>query len=561
MIAWFVRIFTPPVFEDQGKTRVARILYLLLTVVIAAVAVILVSNLLIGEMVTVYALAFVLVVLHGAIWLTRRGHVQRAGLVLVLVLLVVITYANQTNAGLHDIGVVAYPAIVVIASLLLDWPGFAIAMLLTVAAVAWLALGEWGALFTPLLPARELLPADLVTAIVILVVTAITARLMATSLVRSLGQAKCEIATRHRVEEELRRSEEELRAIVSNLPLIFFVLDADGTFVVAEGKGLERLDVEPGEVVGQSAFELYSDMPHICELLRSALAGETARALHDLGEIVFDVYYTPRRDSQGGEGVIGVAVDVTDRVRAEGEIRRLNAELEQRVVERTAQLEAANQEMEAFVYSVSHDLRAPLRAIDGFSRIVLTEHAPQLAPEAQRYLDMAGENAQRMGRLIDGLLALSRLGRQDLHKQVVSPRELVEQVLQDIRAEQSERQVEVVIQELPPCQADPALLRQVYANLLSNAFKFTRGRDAALVQVGCEERDGQDAYYVRDNGAGFDMRYAGKLFGVFERLHREHDYEGTGVGLAIVQRIIHRHGGRVWAEAEAGQGATFYFTV
>jgi len=234
---------------------------------------------------------------------------------------------------------------------------------------------------------------------------------------------------------------------------------------------------------------------------------------------------------------------------------------EQHLRESTAQLEAANQELEAFSYSVSHDLRAPLRAIDGFSRIVLDEHAPALAPEAQRYLHLVQDNTQQMGRLVDDLLAFSRLSRQPMAKQPVDPADLVHAALQDLHAEQAGRQIDLVIRDLPTCQADPGLLKQVWVNLLSNALKFTRRRERAVIEVGAYEEDTHPVYYVKDNGVGFDIRYVGKLFGVFQRLHRSEEYEGTGVGLAIVQRIIHRHGGRVWAEAKVDQGATFSFML
>jgi light-regulated signal transduction histidine kinase (bacteriophytochrome) len=242
-------------------------------------------------------------------------------------------------------------------------------------------------------------------------------------------------------------------------------------------------------------------------------------------------------------------------------VQRHAAELEKRVAERTAQWQLANKELEAFAYSVSHDLRAPLRAIDGFSRLVLQDYGPQLPPEAQRDLLKVRSSAQRMGQLIDDLLAFSRLSRQPLDKRRVAPQDLVRQVLFDLQSDRKGRQVEVVIGELSTCQGDAALLRQVWINLLSNALKFTQGRAPARIEIGCIEKDGEQVYFVRDNGVGFDMRYAGKLFGVFQRLHRTEDYEGTGVGLAIVQRIIHRHGGRVWAEAAPGEGATFCFTL
>jgi PAS domain S-box-containing protein len=251
-------------------------------------------------------------------------------------------------------------------------------------------------------------------------------------------------------------------------------------------------------------------------------------------------------------GVFFTAIlrDVTERKRAEEEVRKINA-----------QLEIANKELEAFSYSVSHDLRAPLRAIDGFSRILLEEHHHELSDGGQQFLRRVRENAQKMGQLIDDLLTFSRLSRQAVKKQPVAPLNLVRQVLEELRQEQNGRRVEISVADLPPCQADPGLLKQVFVNLLSNAFKYTRKCEIGHIEIGHEKKNGELAYFVKDNGAGFDMRYADKLFGVFQRLHRAEEYEGTGVGLAIVQRIINRHGGRVWAEAEPNKGAKFYFTL
>jgi signal transduction histidine kinase len=229
-------------------------------------------------------------------------------------------------------------------------------------------------------------------------------------------------------------------------------------------------------------------------------------------------------------------------------IRQLNADLEERVKERTVQLESANRELEAFSYSVSHDLRTPLRAIDGFSQVVLDQFGPQLP-------------AQKMGALIDDLLTFARLNRQALSKRSFDTGILVRGALDELGYPFSGRKVEVRVGELPPSVGDPALLKQVWLNLISNALKYTGKRAAALVEIGSTKIDGVDAFFIRDNGTGFDMRYADKLFGVFQRFHRAEDYDGTGVGLAIVQRIIHRHGGLVWAQAAVDKGATFYFTL
>jgi PAS domain S-box-containing protein len=283
----------------------------------------------------------------------------------------------------------------------------------------------------------------------------------------------------------------------------------------------------------------------------------------DTGETWVGSYsFGPIRDKEGSiVGSVVVARDITQQKANEHEIHKLNDELEQRVTERTAQLQAANKELEAFTYSVSHDLRAPLRHISGFSKLLVEEFSTALPPDAHHYLNRIQDGTLRMGLLVDDLLNLGRVGRQELHLQVAGLRSIVDEVIRDLEPECAGRQVEWKIGTLPFVECDPGLLKQVFQNLLANALKFTRPRSTAVIEVGQQDNSDPPAIYVRDNGVGFSMKYADKLFGVFQRLHRQEDFEGTGVGLATVQRIVEKHGGRIWAEAALDKGATFYLTL
>jgi PAS domain S-box-containing protein len=267
-------------------------------------------------------------------------------------------------------------------------------------------------------------------------------------------------------------------------------------------------------------------------------------------------------------GVFAAARDITERKLAQEALQKLLADMEVRVKERTKELseanealQAANKELESFSYSVSHDLRAPLLTIDGFSRMVLKGYADKLDDEGRRKLNVIRGSSQKMGQLIDDLLSFSRLGRKELVNTRFDMEALVRTAWTELTVLNPEQRIQFSVQKLPPAQGDATLIKEVVVNLLSNAIKFTKFRETATVEVGTYPEKERNVYYVKDNGVGFDMQYYYKLFGVFQRLHNTDEFEGTGVGLAIVQRIIGRHGGRVWADGKVGEGATFYFTL
>lgn len=382
--------------------------------------------------------------------------------------------------------------------------------------------------------------------------------------------AVMDITPRKTAEAALRESEERFRMMANSMSHLAWIAQPDGFITWYNQRWYEYTGTTPEQMQGWGWQTVHDPavLPKVMENWKRAI---------ELGA-PFDMEF-PLRGADGqfrifltrgqplknvaGEVVqwFGTNTDVEIFKQAEEKIRRLNEELEERVIERTAQLQTANKELESFSYSVSHDLRAPLRAVNGFADIVLQEYGPKLDAEGQHFLERIRNGGQRMGQLIDDLLAFSRLSRQSIRSKTVDTSQLVQTVLDESAAERAGREVEVRLGQLPPCHGDTALIKQVWVNLISNAVKYTRGRTPAIIEIGCERQGKNNVFFVRDNGTGFDMRYAHKLFSVFQRLHRADEFEGTGVGLAIVQRVVHRHGGRVWAEAIEGKGANFYFTL
>jgi len=375
-----------------------------------------------------------------------------------------------------------------------------------------------------------------------------------------------DISDRKRAEEALATSEEHFRAVFERSNAGIAMWAVDGLYIAANTAYCEFVGYAPEELI---------DKVHAGEL---RLPGDnegfdlTGRMVR--GEVAFtsrDRRYRRRDGSDvwgrttvaavpGNDGMpqhfISVVIDITEARQARERNERLNVELEERVAARTVELRSALKELDAFAYSVSHDLRAPVGAVSGLAHLLRTGEAPRLSDDGKRLLGMIEGNAERMVSLIEGLLRLSQLGRGAIRRVPVSMEELVREVLPDLAGQTS---AEIALDALPGCEGEPVILRQVWANLIGNALKYSRTRAAARVEIGWDMA--QKAYFVRDNGVGFDMQYAGKLFGAFERLHGEAEFEGSGIGLAIVQRILERHGGRIWAEAAPDRGATFWFSV
>jgi PAS domain S-box-containing protein len=492
------------------------------------------------------------------------GILRPAGLVVPLLGIAAFTYLIFSNDGLRDTAVLGLVVVIIGAGLLNGRRGtvaFGAASLILILILG--VMEKSGRIVNTFSAVNT--TADYVAVCLALVMVTALQWAVITRLKENIRRADAEIAERSRTENALRDSEARYRQLVEEAPLGIVIINEGALIEQMNPAACELLGYEAEELIGRAPLTLIDSSGHtqIQEGIIPLQAGETLRMEQLLVRkdgSRLPVMGSSRQMPDGRYQFI--FQDNSERRKAEEAVRALNEQLDQRVRERTAELVIANKELESFSYSVSHDLRAPLRAINGFSNLLISDFADKLPEEALQYLDKVKENANKMASLIDDLLTFSRLGRNPLKKRRVDLRGLVVQVIEDLYTEAGDRPIKWNIGDLPVCHADPALLKQVYANLIGNALKYTRPRDpAAVIEIGSRKLRGEMVYYVRDNGVGFDMRYAGNLFGVFQRLHSEAEFEGTGIGLAIVQRIVNRHGGRIWAEAEVDRGATFFFTL
>jgi PAS domain S-box-containing protein len=371
---------------------------------------------------------------------------------------------------------------------------------------------------------------------------------------------------------EHRRAQEMFHLAVEAAPNAMIMTDAEGKMVLVNAQTEKLFGYTREELIG---LEVEMLVPHQYRdehagYRRNFMHEQCARAMTDRpdlygvrkdgSEFPVEIGLNPVKTDRGPL-VFSAIVDITSRKQADTEIKRLNQDLERRVLERTVELTAANAELESFSYSVAHDLRAPLRQIAGFSKILMEEHGAEISGDTGRYLKRIQDGAHHMGNLVDDLLLLAKVSRQTLSRRSTPLDDLISSVLETLQPDCAGREIRWEIDPLWTAHCDSALVAQAFVNLLSNAIKFTRFRAQAVIQIGQTRMNGQRVIFVRDNGAGFDMAHAGKLFGVFQRLHKAAEFEGTGIGLANVQRIVHKHGGRIWAEAAPDQGATFFLTL
>ena len=377
------------------------------------------------------------------------------------------------------------------------------------------------------------------------------------------------VTERKRVETDLRESEQRFRTLFEQATDGMLLADMETQSFTLANRQIQRLlGYSEDEIQRLTVADIHpaADLPAVLEQFAKQARGEITLApgipvRRKDGTVFYADINSAAIRLQQRDCLLGIFCDITDRKRAEEEIRQLNIDLEQRVIERTVQLEASNKELEAFAYSVSHDLRAPLRAVDGFSRILLEDYGDQLDEEGRRLLNIVRINTKYMDQLIIDLLELSRTTRTEMQLSHIDMTTMANSIYREIVSPEMLKMFSFSVSPLPDAEGDPTLMRLVWSNLLSNAVKYTTPKEERKIEVGGYTDPRRNIYFVKDSGIGFNPDYTHKLFAVFQRLHKAEDFEGTGIGLAIVQRIIHRHGGQVWAEGKVGEGATFWFSI
>jgi PAS domain S-box-containing protein len=558
------KLLTPPVFaEDAEKTRAASVLHAVLTgyfiimVAIALVVLFIFTNKY-YNLLFLLALAIVFIVCY---FLMRRGKIWQSSLVCAASQWVLFTVFVAVSGGISSTGIVFYLGGTVMTGLMLGMrPAMLYAAASSLAGLGMLLLPALGVTLPRIFPMPPQAGWFDLTITLFVVVLAVNITLK--NLKAALESSHRELDERRVVEGALRESEQRYHTL--------FEIASDA-ILLFDHSSLQILDANPAacQLYGYSLDELrrMRVMDLSAEPERTEQASRAAEAHIPLRQhrrkdgTVFTVeIYSGAFNLTGRSILVTYIRDITARRQAEEEIQQLNSDLEHRVRQRTAQLEITNRELESFSYSISHDLRAPLRHLEGYAQVLVEESGDALNPQARHSLERIQTAVQQMSQLIDALLNLSRLGRGELNLGRVDLSTLARSIAFELHRRDPQRAVEMDIQAGLVATADAALARSVLENLFENAWKFTSRRELASIRFGCLEGE-EKIYFVRDNGAGFDMNYKNQMFGPFRRLHSADDYPGTGIGLAIVQRIVQRHGGRIWAEGAVDEGAVFYFTL
>lgn len=507
----------------------------------------------------------------AGLWLIRHGHTSTASLLQILGGLVVIFSLAWGGNGIHDVIMLMFPGLILVASMIAGRRGYLITVGLCLISVVILILAEIQGILAPSENSATDLW-DLVVIGVIIGVTAVLAWLLSSNLQQSLATAESNGAALAEINrklaeqtDSLKASEERWRSLVENAPDLIINAQPDGTILFTNGQGGGNPNI-----VGRSMFDMIpsNEVHRAREIYETVLrTGKPAQAeisgYQQPGLLRwYSVRISPILEDGRVTSLILIINDLTERREADEEIRRLNTTLEERVARRTSELQAKNRELETFTYSVSHDLKAPLRGIDGYTRLLLEDHVDQFDEEALGFLKVIRSAAQQMHQLINDLLEYSRLEQRKVETTLVNPKQMIETVITERSDELLKRQVSVVM-NLPPgeVRAEEEGLRQALRNIIDNALKFTQLMEHPEIAIGGKDGDGIYTLWVQDNGIGFDMQYHDRIFEMFQRLNRAEQYPGTGIGLALVSKVMQRSGGRVWAESAPGAGATFYLEL